>query len=166
MRRAAGLALMVAAALAQATWAPRLEVGGVFPNLVLLSVVALTWTLGTRPALVWAVVGGLLLDLTSSGPVGPHALAFLPGVYVIGFWIRNLEQPNALHIALTAVVCTVLYSVVLVLTYNLLGAPLPPFGAAAQLTFAAATYNAVLMPFAFELLRRLQSLTRTVRQPS
>jgi rod shape-determining protein MreD len=155
---------MSATALAQATWAPRFEAGGAFPNLVLLAIVALTWTLGTRSALVWAVVGGLLLDLTSSGPVGPHALALLPGVYVIGFWIRNLEHPNALHVALTAVVCTVIYAAVLVLTGDLLGTPPPAPGAAIQLTLAAALYNAVLMPFAFELVRRLQSLVRATPQ--
>ncbi|HKW69803.1 MAG TPA: rod shape-determining protein MreD [Candidatus Dormibacteraeota bacterium] len=166
MRRVAGLGLMSAAALAQATWAPRFEVGGAFPNLVLAAVVGLSWTLGTRSALVWAVAGGLLLDLTSSGPIGPHALALLPGVYVSGFWIRNLEHPNAVHVALTAAVCTVLYSAVLVLADDLLGTALPAPGAAVQLTIAAAIYNAVLAPFAYELVRRLQSLVRAAPQTS
>src|SRR5207302_10909265 len=104
VRRAAGALLMAGAALAQVTWAPRFEVGGAFPNLVLLGVVGVTWTLGTRSGLVWACVGGLLLDLTASGPIGPHALALLPGVYLISFWIRNLEHPNALHVAVSAAV--------------------------------------------------------------
>ena len=67
MRRAFGAMLLVAAALAQVTWAPRLEVGGAFPNLVLLAVVAVTWTLGARSGFVWACVGGVLLDLTAPG---------------------------------------------------------------------------------------------------
>lgn len=166
MRQVAGAGLMAAAALAQATWAPRFEVGGAFPNLVLLGVVALAWTLGTRSALVWAVAGGVLLDLTASGPVGPHALALLPGVYLVGFWIRNLEQPNALHVALTAALCTVVYSSVLVLSGERLDAPTPPLGVAAHLTLAAAAYNAALMPIAFELVRRLQTLTRSGPQPT
>ena len=166
MRRAAGLGLMAGAALAQATWAPHLEVGGAFPNLVLLGVVAVTWTLGTRPALIWAIVGGLLLDLTASGAVGPHALALLPGVYAIGFWIRNLEHPNALHVALSAAVCTLLYSTVLLLTGDLLGTSLTPLAVAAQLALAAAVYNAVLMPIAFELVRRFQALSRVALQPT
>ena len=160
MRRTAGFSLITTAALAQATWAPHFEVAGAFPNLVLLAVVTLCWTRGTRSALVWAVVGGLLLDLTSSGTIGPHALALLPGIYAVGFWIRNLEHPNAVHVALTASVCTVLYSAVLVLTDDLLGTPLPAPGAAVQLVFATAVYNTVLMPVAFELVRTLQSLVR------
>lgn len=156
MRRVAGAALLAAAALAQVTWAPRFEIAGAFPNLVLLAVVATTWTLGPRSGMVWACVGGVLLDLTSSGPIGPHALALLPGVYVIGFWTRNVEQATVVHVALTAAVSTLLYSAVLVLAADLLGLPVPPAGVVAQLALTAAVYNAVLMPFAFELLRRFQ----------
>lgn len=166
MRRAFGAALLAAAALAQVTWAPRFEVGGAFPNLVLLGVVAVTWTLGARSGLVWACVGGLLLDLTASGPIGPHALALLPGVYLSSFWIRNLDHPNALHVALSAAVTTAFYSTLLVLTDNLVGMPVPPLAVAGQLAFAAAVYNALLMPIAIELVRRLQLLTRWGSQPT
>jgi rod shape-determining protein MreD len=160
MRRAAGAALMAAAALIQATWAPSFEVGGAFPNLVLVAVVAIAWTSGARPAMVWACIGGVLLDLTASGPIGPHALALLPGVYVIGFWTRNLDHANILQVALTAAVTTALYAVVLVVIAEVLGTPIPPLGSAVQLGFAAAVYNAVLAPLAFELLRALGTISR------
>jgi len=156
---------MAAAALAQVTWAPKFEVGGAFLNLVLLAVVGVTWTLGARAGMIWACVGGVLLDLTSSGAVGAHALALLAGAYLVGFWTRNLEHATAVHVALTAAVSTVLYSAVLVLTAGLLGQPVPEPGVAIQLTLAAAVYNALLMPFEMELLRRLQALTRSAPQP-
>lgn len=156
MRRAAGFVLMAAAALIQVTWAPRFEVLGAFPNLVLLAVVATAWTVGPRAAMVWACIGGLLLDLTSAGPIGPHALALLPGAYAVGFWTRNLEHPNALHVALTAATATLLYSIVLVLADDLLGLFVPSPVVVAQLAFAAAAYNALLMPFVFEVVRRFQ----------
>ena len=160
MRRAAGALLMAGAALAQVTWAPRFEVGGAFPNLVLLGVVGVTWTLGSRAGMAWACIGGLLLDLTSSGAIGPHAVALLAGAYLVGFWARNLENPTAVQVALTAAVTTLVYSAVLVFTAGLLGQPAPVIGVAVQLTLAAAAYNALLMPFAIEVLRRLRSLTR------
>ncbi len=165
MRRALGVLVMVTAALIQVTWAPRLEVAGAYPNLVLVAVVAVTWTLGARSALAWACVGGVLCDLTSSGPVGPHALALLVGVYVIGLWIRNLERVTALRVAASAVVVTCLYSMVLVLADDLLGLPVAPLGVAVQLTLAAAAYNAVLAPFAFEAARALHGALRTAPQP-
>ncbi len=165
MRRAAGVLVMVAAELVQVTWAPRLEVAGAYPNLVLIAVVSITWTLGVRSALAWACVGGVLCDLTSSGPVGPHALALLVGVYVIGLWIRNLERVTALRVAASAVVATCLYSAVLVLADDLLGLPVAPLGVAFRLTLAAAAYNGVLAPFAFEVARGLHGAMRTAPQP-
>lgn len=164
MRRIAAAALMAAAALAQVTWAPHFEVGGAFPNLVLLGVVGVTWTRGQRYGMAWACVGGLLLDLTASGPVGPHAIALLVGAYVIGFWTRDLQRPTAVHVVLTAVVGTILYSAVLVLSDGLLGLPVPQPGTAVWLAFTAAAYNALLMPFALDVIRRLQALTRSATE--
>ena len=166
MRRIVGLGVIVALALVQVTWAPRFEVGGAFPNLVLLAVVAVTWTGGVRVGMAWACIGGVLLDLTASGAVGPHALALLAGVYVTGFWTRNLEHVTAVQVALSAAVSTALYSAVLVLTAGLLGLPVPDAGIASRLALAAALYNAVLMPFAMEVLRRLSALTRLTPEPS
>ena len=42
MKSAAGLLLLVAAALIQVTWASQLELAGVFANLVLIAVMGLT----------------------------------------------------------------------------------------------------------------------------
>ncbi|HEX2680218.1 MAG TPA: rod shape-determining protein MreD [Candidatus Dormibacteraeota bacterium] len=155
MRRAAGVVLMAVAALVQVTWAPRVEVAGAFPNLVLVAVVAITWASGVRAALVWSCVGGTLLDLTSTGAIGPHALALMVGAYTVGLGIHNLERVTPVRVVFTAVVATALYSVVLMLADNLLGLPVPAAGVAFQLAIAAAAYNAVLSPLAFEALRRL-----------
>ncbi len=160
MKRLIGGLLMLSAVLVQVTWASRLEVAGAFPNLVLLAVIALTWTAGVRSGLVWACVGGLLLDLTAPGPLGPHALALLAGAYATGFWARNLDRESPIHPALAAGVSTVLYSLILVGADGLLGLPVPPMRLAIQLTVAASIYNALLMPLAAVSLRRLHALMR------
>ena len=67
---------------------------------------------------------------------------------------------------MSAAATTVLYSALLVLTDNLVGMPVPPLGVGAQLAFAAAVYNALLMPIGIELVRRLQSLVRSGPQPA
>jgi rod shape-determining protein MreD len=160
MKRILGSLLMLAAVLIQVTWASRIEIAGAFPNLVLLAVIGLTWTSGARTALVWACVGGLMLDLTSPGPLGPHAIALLAGAYVTGFWARNLDRDSPLHPALAAALSTALYSLILVESDDLLGLPVPPFGLVAQLTIAACVYNALLMPLALLAMRRLQGTVR------
>ena len=62
MRRAGVAALMLAAVLVQVTWAPRIAVAGVFPNLALVAVIAITWAAGVRSGMAWACIAGLMLD--------------------------------------------------------------------------------------------------------
>lgn len=155
MRVVAGLALMLAASLVQVTWASQLEIGGAFPNLVLITVVGLTWTQGVRSGLLWACAGGVLLDLNAPGPLGPHAVALLAGAYATGFWARNLDRESPLHPAGAAALSTILYSLVLIGTDDAIGLPIPPFRTALVLTIAAALYNATLTPLALAALRRI-----------
>lgn len=166
MRRIAALGVMLALALVQVTWAPRLSIAGAFPNLVLIAVIGITWMQGVRAGLVWACVGGVLLDLTASGPIGPHALALLTAAYGTSLWARNVDRPNAVHAALTAAAGTIAYSVTLVLTDGLLGMQAMDASVVARLTFAAAIYNAVLTPFAIEIIRRLRALVRHAPEPA
>lgn len=160
MKRIVGLGLMLALTLVQVTWAPHVAVAGAFPNLVLIAVVAITWTYGVRAGLAWSCIGGVLLDLTASGAIGPHALALLVGAYATSLWARNLKRPNALHVALTAALSTALYSSVLVVVEGLLGTSAPDPVVVFHVTFAAVAYNALLTPLAMEAMRRLGSLAR------
>ena len=145
---------MTAAALLQVTWAPRVEVAGAFPNLVLIAVVAIAWCFGARMGMLWACAGGILLDLTAAGPVGPHALALLCGAYLTGMWVRNVHRDGALHAVLAAALSTAVYSLVLIGADDTLGLPVPPLVVAVQLTVAACVYNAALTPLGLALVRR------------
>lgn len=146
--------LLAFAALVQVTWAPRLELYGAFPNLVLAAVVCIAWLRGPRAGLVWACVGGLLLDLTAPGPLGPHALALVAGAYAVGFWVRNVKLSNVAQAALAAAVASVIYSSILIAADDLLGLPIPPFRLVFNLAAAASIYNAVLVTAALLVLRR------------
>ena len=160
MKRIAGLGVMLALVLAQVTWAPRLSIAGAFPNLVLVTVVAITWMYGVRPALAWACIGGVLLDLTTIGAIGPHALALLMVAYLTSVWARYVETAHALHAALTAAAGTVVYSLTLVVADGVLGMPGMDPVVVARLTVAAAVYNAVLGPLALQALRTMRGVVR------
>lgn len=166
MKRLAFLALMLAVVLAQVTWAPRIAIAGVFPNLALIAVIAIAWEAGVRPGMAWACVAGVMLDLTAPGPVGPHALALLAGAYVTGFWSRNLARQSVLHPALEAAVSTILYSLVLIGAGAALGLPAPQPGVAVQLVIAGAAYNALLMPVAVLVVRRVSSPLVRASEPA
>ena len=164
MRRLGIAALMLAAVLVQVTWAPRITVAGVFPNLVLVAVIAITWAAGVRSGMAWACIAGLMLDLTAPGPLGPHALALLAGAYITGFWMRNLDRESVFHPVVAVAVSTAVYSLILIEADDLLGLPLPPPAVAVQLVAAAAVYNAVLTPLAIFVARKLHAppLTRRI----
>lgn len=155
MSRVAIFVMLLAAALVQVTWAPHLEMYGAFPNLVLAAVVCITWIVGPRAGLAWACAGGLLLDLTASGPLGPHALALVVGAYAVGFWVRNVPNASLVQPALAAAVASVLYSLILIGADDTLGLPMPPPALAFQLAAAACAYNAVLVTVALLALRGL-----------
>jgi rod shape-determining protein MreD len=155
---------MLAAVLVQVTWAPRITVAGVFPNLALVAVIAITWAAGVRSGMAWACIAGLMLDLTAPGPLGPHALALLSGAYLTGFWMRNLDRESVLHPVVAVAVSTAVYSLILIGADDLLGLPVPPPAVAVQLVAAAAVYNAALIPVAIFVARKLHAppLTRRI----
>jgi rod shape-determining protein MreD len=148
--------LVLLAALVQVTWAPGLSVYGAFPNLVLVIITVITWTRGQRAGLVWACAGGLLLDLTAPGPLGPHALALLAGAYVTGFWVRNVDPSGAAHPVIATAVSTAIYSAVLVGADDLLNLPVPPPTLVLDLAVAAAVYNSVLVLPALAVAKRMR----------
>ena len=152
--------MLFVAALTQVTWAPRAQIAGVFPNLVLLAVVAIAWQRGVRTGMVAACAGGVLLDLCSAGPVGPHVIALLAGVYVTGFWIRNAESPNAVHVASSTALATVVYALVLIATNVALRNPSIGLTAGVELAAAAAVYNALLAPLAVAAVHTVDSVGR------
>jgi rod shape-determining protein MreD len=156
VRAAAAALLVLSSALVQVTWAPRLTLLGVFPNVVLVIVIAMAWTHGQRVGLACACAGGLVLDLAAPGPLGPHALALLAGAYLTGFWARNVDHASVAQPALATAIATALYSGVLVGVDELLGLAEPQALLAAQLTGAAALYNAVLSIPVVLALRRTQ----------
>jgi rod shape-determining protein MreD len=60
----------VVAALAQATVLPYLEVLGVKVDLVILLVLAWSMRRGVEAGLIWALIGGIALDVLTAGPFG------------------------------------------------------------------------------------------------
>jgi len=156
-------ALMIVLALVQVTWAPHLQLYGAFPNLVLAAVVCITWLRGPRAGLVWACAGGLLLDLTAPGPLGPHAIALLVGAYAVGFWVRNVPPTSMVQPAIAAAAASGLYTLVLIGADDTLGLPVPPLALVFQLAAAACVYNAALVTVSVAALRRF---TTTSSEPA
>ena len=85
----AGLGALVLATFLQLALPGGAAVWWLEPNLVLALVVAWAWVRGPRWAFGWAVLGGLLLDLSGGGVLGVHAVALVIAAYVVGL-LRSL----------------------------------------------------------------------------
>jgi rod shape-determining protein MreD len=63
--------------LVQSSVGPFLTVAGVHADLVLMAVVGWTFLRGPGEGIMWAIVGGLCLDLLTSGPFGLMTVALV-----------------------------------------------------------------------------------------
>jgi rod shape-determining protein MreD len=71
----------------QSSLGPSIAVAGLHPDFVLVAVISWTLLRGGQEGLLWAIIGGLSLDLLSGGPFGASliALVFTGLLAMIGF---------------------------------------------------------------------------------
>ncbi len=101
-------ALVLVMALLQVTWLPLI---GWRPDLMLVLVVSWSLLRGPEEGVLWAFVGGVLLDLLSGGPFGAFTVALLLAALVAGVVHRAAFGAMLLQVAVMAVT-TFLYHVV------------------------------------------------------
>jgi rod shape-determining protein MreD len=112
-------------ALMELTIGPYLRVGPAEPHLVLVVGIVVTLALGIEAGLVWAFVGGLVLDVLAQRPLGSTAFALLlclGGAALLGRVFIRLRQIIAIPVTF---VLSMLYSMTLFLAMNALRAPIP-----------------------------------------
>jgi len=160
MRRAVwGSGLVVGAALAQASLFPPFPLG-VYPHPVLVLVVAWGMLAGTREGLLWAFLGGSLVDLFSGAPLGPAALALVLVTFLASTSSAGLFRGHLLlavgivfgaTVAYALLYLALLGSVPVTSTWlHMLGLTVVP----------AALLNAALTPPVYTCLARLERATR------
>jgi rod shape-determining protein MreD len=94
----------------------QLLVGGVKPDLVLALALSMAMVLGFEHGMVWAVVGGLMLDfLLPERAVGSTTLALLLATGAALLVGRLAEAPRLPIIGLTAFILTFLYQALLMI---------------------------------------------------
>ena len=102
------------AAIVESSVLTQLLIGGVKPDLVLSLGLAMVMVLGFEHGMVWAVVGGLLLDfLLPERAIGSTTLALLLVTGAAILVARLSETPRLSIIALTVFILTFLYQALL-----------------------------------------------------
>jgi rod shape-determining protein MreD len=158
MSYVAGLPLLAFAAVLQATLLPQFRLFGGTIDLVLL--LTLNWTLvgESRGGPIWALMGGLCLDLLSGGPLGANALGLVLVAYLASlsegrFWSSHVLLPLA-----SVLVGTVVYHLVFLLTLAATGHSVSWGLSLSQVTLPTVLLNTLFMLPVYHLVRWLHSL--------
>ncbi len=153
-----GLPLLALAAVLQATLLPQFRLFGGSVDLILL--LSLNWTLmgEWRGGPMWALMGGLCLDLLSGGPLGANALALVLVAYAASlsegrFWSSHVLLPLA-----SALLGTVVYHLLYLLTLAVTGHNVSWGPSLSQVTLPTVLLNTAFMLPVYQLSRWLHSV--------
>jgi len=112
-------------AVVELTVGPYLQVGTTQPDLVLVVGIVVTVAVGLEAGLVWAFVGGLVLDVLAQRPLGSSAFALLLCVGATAVLARLLVRIRLLVPIVATLVLSLAYSMILFLAFNALDARIP-----------------------------------------
>lgn len=150
---------MLGLALVESSLDPFLAIAGIHPDWVLIAVISWTLLRGSEEGLLWALMGGLTLDLLSSGPFGASTMALVItslltrlgyGRVFGGYLIIPLSLTFPLSLA---------YYLVYMLLLGVLGKPVPWLPALANIILPASLFNMPAMLVLFPPLRLLHRRT-------
>jgi rod shape-determining protein MreD len=150
---------LLALALIQSSLGPFLTIADVHPDLVLVAVIGWTLLRGSKEGVLWAIIGGLCLDLLSSGPFGAITVSLVVtslvsrlgyGLVFGGYLIIPLTLTFPLSLA---------YYLTYTLLLNVLNKPLPWLPALSSVILPASVLNIAVMLLLFPLLSLLHRRT-------
>jgi rod shape-determining protein MreD len=153
------------AALIQVAFLPVLAIAGVGPSLMLVLVVGWALLRDRRSALLWALIGGLWLDLLSGGLFGLQTISLLAVAYVTSLGGGTIFRAHLVLPIIMTLVGTIVYTLVPLSVYLVIGRELPPASLLLRLLAIEMAYNAVLMLLVFPLLSLLNRVTGRERLP-
>jgi rod shape-determining protein MreD len=112
------------AAIVELTITPYLRVGDAQPHLVFVLAVVWTVAVGLDSGLVWAFVGGLVLDTLAQRPLGSTAFALLLVVGATGAITRSLARIRPVVAIIATLLLSLVYSMTLLTLFSVLRPPL------------------------------------------
>jgi rod shape-determining protein MreD len=112
-------------ALLELTVGRYLRFGTAEPHLVLVVGIVVTVAIGLEAGLVWAFVGGLVLDVLVDRPLGSTAFALLLCMGATAVLGRVLIHLRPIVPIVATLLLSLVYSMILLLAFNALRQPIP-----------------------------------------
>jgi rod shape-determining protein MreD len=108
------------AAIVESTITPYVRVGDAQPHLVFVLAVVWTVAAGLDGGLVWAFVGGIVLDTLEHRPLGSTAFALLIAVGLTAALARPLHRIRPVVAIIATALLSLLYSMTLIVLFSVL----------------------------------------------
>ena len=151
--------MLLSLTLIQSSVGPFLSIAGIHPDLVLVAVISWTLLRGPREGLLWAVIGGISLDLLSSGPFGVTTVALAVTSLLAGLaYGRTFGGYLIIPVSVTFPLSLAFYLIYVTLL-SLLKQSVVWLPALATAMVPASVLNMAAMLFLFPLLRLLHRRT-------
>jgi rod shape-determining protein MreD len=151
---------MVLIALVQDSALVPVTILGGHPDLVLLAVVAWGLLRGSAEGMIWAFIGGIVLDLLSGGPLGGITLALLIVAFLAGRQWGSELGSTYVQLVLLTIVVTFLYHVVLLLVLSWADHPVDWIYGLSRVAGPSTVVNAAVVPLVYRPLVWLDRRTR------
>ncbi|MDE0143241.1 MAG: rod shape-determining protein MreD [Caldilineaceae bacterium] len=147
--------ILGAAAIFQVVVVPKSAVRGVYPDLILLLVIARSLIAGGRGAVSWAFVGGLWMDVLSGGAIGASSLALMATSLITGIGHNAIFRRNSFVPFVAALSGSLVFSLIYLTILVGVGYRFPLGPLVANLIVPATLYNGAVMFLATPVLNRL-----------
>lgn len=144
-------------AIVQSSITSHLRLLGVSPDLVLVFTASNILVLGPRDGLLFALLGGLMLDALSGAPFGLVTLSLVVTGYLVGLAEYNLFRTARIVPFLSIALATIIYYVLFAFLLQMTGHP-TLWGATVQrVILPAVLMNAIMMFPVYYLLLWLRA---------
>jgi rod shape-determining protein MreD len=148
-------AWLILIATLQTSAMPWLRVAGVVPDVMLLVVISASLLLGSRSGFIWALAGGMLLDLLSGGPTAAASISLAVAALAIGLLRSNLPQDMSWMPLASSALGTAVYQVSYWVILQLAGHPSPWLPSLLQVILPGIMANSLLAYPTFWTMRRV-----------
>jgi rod shape-determining protein MreD len=152
MARYIGIPILLLAAVLNATVMAQLRIWQGAPDLVFLLVVSWALLSNYRDALLWAVIGGVLLDLFSIAPLGTSALGLVVIVFLSDSMFGQITRHNLVVPPLVVAAGTLIYHLVALGVLWMVDRQVPLGRALLYATLPTTIYNLIFILPVFRLV--------------
>jgi rod shape-determining protein MreD len=138
---------------------PHVTILDVKPDLVLLVVISWSLLRGSKEGVIWALVGGIGLDLLSGAPFGTSALALLVLSLLAGMGELSVFRTHIALPLIATLLGSLAYNLFFLLLLHMRGCSIAWADSLIKVVLPSTLLNVLLVPFIYKALHWLHRKT-------